>query len=158
MYVFRRPPDYLSRRKLTVLLQSAFEGVYSRGEYAALPSDDANLTTTYTASDRDDVASDNGVRVAQTAQDAYFAIHEYKDYVGSSQYVNITCNLQSDLAPSVSTVYLAAYNYILTTWVVLASESTESADTDFNLQSIDFDCTNYKSSGWMCCRVYQENA
>jgi len=65
--------------------------------------------------------------------------------------------LQSDYAPSESTVYLQIYNYNSTTWETIDSDNGEDADTDFELTAPIADLTNYKDNGIMTCRIYQEN-
>jgi len=127
---------------------------YTRGNYASLPTDDANLETEYTSGDNDDVATNNAVRVAQAA-DGEYAIHQFKDNVGNPGSINFLCNLQSDLASSTSDVVLQIYNYDTTAWETLDTESGEGAGSDFDLTGNVPDMTDYLSSEWCCCRVYQ---
>ena len=102
-----------------------------------------------------DVATDNGVRVAQTASGKY-AIHQFKDYIGGYATVNLTWNGQSDYAPSSSTVALQIYNYNTTSWETVATNSVASVDTDFDLTANIADTTNYVTGGgYITCRVYQ---
>ena len=105
-----------------------------------------------------DVDTNNGVRVGQTAEDTNFTIHQFKDYVGDNTSCTVAADLQSDYAPSISTVYLQVYNYNSTTWETIDSDNAANADTDFELTSNIADLTNYKQNGIMTCRTYQENA
>jgi len=127
------------------------------GEYGSLPADDTDLTTDYTEQNYIDTDTNNEVRVGQTADDSNFTIHQFKDYVGSESSCTLYADLQSDYAPSISTVYLEIYNYDTTLWEPVDSESLEDADTDFVLTADIPDLTNYKSDGIMTCRIYQEN-
>ena len=82
---------------------------YTRGNYAALPTNDNDLTTTYTAHDVTDVATNNNIRVTQFAQGQY-AIHQYKNFVGAKIQVILTWEGQTDFSPVSSTVFLQIYN------------------------------------------------
>lgn len=119
-----------------------------------MPSDDTDLTTTYSTQDLSDVASDDSVRVAQSASVGNYAIHQFKDYATGSQ-ADITWNGQSTIAPSVSKVYLQIYNHITTTWNTLASNSIANADEDFNLIANAVSLDDYQEDGIVSCRVYQ---
>jgi len=128
--------------------------IYTSGNYASLPTDDADLETSYSYSDEDDVTTDNGVRVAQTA-DGEYAIHQFKNEVGTASSITFNCNLQSDLSTVTQPMVLQIYNYNSTTWETLDTENTVGANTDFTLTGNIPDMTNYVSSGWCTCRVYQ---
>lgn len=95
------------------------------------------------------------VRVGQTATDE-FAIHQFKDYVGTAVSVNLEWEGQSDLAPTSSTIYLQIYNYDTPEWETVDSDNTTAADTDFSLSGNIADLTNYKDNNTITCRVYQE--
>ena len=124
---------------------------------AALPADDADLENAFTPDDYDDVALDDGTRVAQTATDEYSAFL-FKDKHTEDAAINVTWNGQSDLAPSVSTVYLQIYNRITPTWETLDSDDTTAADTDFDLEGqVVANLDQYFDGDfWISCRVYQE--
>ena len=127
---------------------------YSRGNYASLPSGVTDLETNYDATDVTNVATDNDAdRVGQLASGEY-AIHQFKQTVTGTS-VDITWNGQSDLAPSTSPVVLQVYKVSVPGWETLETNSAAAADTDFTLQRLSFDPTNYLSSGVMTCRVYQ---
>jgi len=127
------------------------------GEYAVLPADNTDLETAYTELNYLAVDVDDGERVGQTAEDTMFTIHQFKDYVGSETSCTITADLQSDYAPSTSTVYLQIYDYILTEWETIDSDGVTGADTDFELRAEIADLTDYVDGGIMTCRIYQEN-
>ena len=97
------------------------------------------------------------MRVEQTADDSKYAVHQFKNYVGSSSSCTITADLQSDYAPSASTIYLQIYNYNTTSWGTIDSELAEGADTDFVLTANIPDLTDYTDNNVMTCRIYQEN-
>jgi hypothetical protein len=130
-----------------------YEG-YTRGDYSALPSDDTDLETNYSSQDYIDVDAKDTVRVTQQATDEY-AIHQFKDFI-SGNSVTVSCNLQSDIACSQSTIYLQIYNRDLSTWETMDSDSTTSANTDLDLEGTKTDLTDYKDAqGLISCRVYQ---
>ena len=104
-----------------------------------------------------DVDTNNAVRVGQTAENTNFTIHQFKDYVGDNTSCTVTADLQSDYAPSTSTVYLQVYDYDGTIWETIDSDAAANADTDFELTANIADLTNYKQNGIMTCRIYQEN-
>jgi len=128
---------------------------YTRGDYAALPGDDADLETPYIPQDYTDVSTDNGVRVAQTATDEY-AIHEFKNYVGSETGCTVLWNGQTNNPPAINTVYLQIYNQDTDEWETIDTDNTTAASTDFNLTADIADLTDYKNGSLVIsCRVYQ---
>jgi len=121
-----------------------------------LPGNDNDLETNYSAQDVTDVSSNNQVRVGQTAAGSEYAIHEYKDFVGSNNSCTLTWEGQTSVDPSSSTVYLQIYNRTTTTWFTVDSYNTSTVDTDFSLSGTVSDLTNYKNaSNVISCRVYQ---
>lgn len=119
-------------------------------------TDDTNLETDYTDDEVTDVESSDDVRVAQTATEEYM-IHQFKDDIGAKTACRLTWEGQSTLAPSSSTVYLQIYNRTNTTWDTVASNDSESADTDFTMIANISSLVNYKdASDIIACRVYQE--
>ncbi len=130
---------------------------YSRGDYAALPSDDTDLETAYSVGDYTDVDTKNDVRVAQTAGAYEYAIHQFKDFVGGNTSCDLEWEGRSNYAPSDSTVVLQIYNQNSTTWENVDTDSVTAADTDFILSGNIADLTNYKTAGnTISCRVYQQ--
>lgn len=129
--------------------------VYTRGNYTVLPTDNADLETSYSGQDYIDVEDDDAVRVSQQADVGDYAVHQFKDIiVGDS--ATFHCNLQSNLAPSVSTVYLQIYNHNTPGWETIDSDGASPANTDFDLQALVADLTNYKDGNEVTCRVYQQ--
>ena len=130
---------------------------YTRGDEVALPTDDTDLETAYSAQDYLDVDAKDDVRVAQTATSQY-AIHQFKDYVGAANTCILEWEGQSSLAPSSSVVTLQIYNRNTTSWETVDSDNSSAADTDFILTSSIADLTDYKDgSGVISCRVWQLN-
>lgn len=129
---------------------------YSRGSYATLPTDDADLETVYSSQDETDVGTDDETRVTQTSGSGLYAIHQYKNYIGSLSAVTITWNGQSDLAPASNAVYLQVYNYNTPGWEAGDSNSLADADTDFNLTTDINDTANYINGGIITWRIYQQ--
>lgn len=128
---------------------------YTRYHYAALPGNDTDLTTTYSAQDITDVSTDDGTRVSQLATGEY-AIHQYKDYATPYNYAVFLWNGQTNIPCSTSTVYLQIYNRNTTTWDTIDSDSTTGANTDFDLTATVSSLTNYKDgNSVVACRVYQ---
>lgn len=98
---------------------------------------------------------DDATRVPQSASDEY-AIHQFKNYVGDVNAVTLYCDCQTDLAPSISTVYLQIYNINTLIWDTVDSDNTSNADTDFVLTAIVIPLTDYKdASSTITCRVWQ---
>jgi len=130
---------------------------YTRGDEAALPSDDTNLETDYSGGDITDVATKNDVRVSQSATSEY-AIHQFKDYVGTEGAASLEWEGQTNCHPSLSTVYLQVYNTDTPEWETVDSDNSSAVNTDFTLSGNIADLTNYKDGrGVMSCRVYQED-
>ena len=128
---------------------------YSRGDYAVLPSDDANLETAYAAQDYLDVDTSDDTRVGQTASGEY-AIHEFKDYVGDLASATLHWEGQTNQACSISPVVLEIYNQNTATWDNVYTDDTSPADADFVIEQNIPDLTNYKTgSKTISCRVYQ---
>jgi len=114
------------------------------------------LETAYSVQDYIDVSTKNDIRVDQTSTDEY-AIHQFRNYIGTSPFTDIKSIGQTSLAPSESTVYLQIYNRNTPAWETVDSDNTTAAaDTDFSLIAHIADLTNYKNaSDVISCRVYQ---
>jgi hypothetical protein len=129
---------------------------YTRGDYVTLPTNSSDLETQYSASDVTNVSTKDNVRVDQLATNQ-FAIHQFKDYVGTSRKCSLEWEGQSNQAPSSSTVYLQIYNVSSATWEAVDNDSTTGASTDFILEGTISDLTDYRDgSNLITCRVYQE--
>ncbi len=95
------------------------------------------------------------MRVSQTAT-SQFAIHQFKDYIGSETVIDVECECQTDTAPSSSPVYLQIYNTSDGLWETIDYDDSSSANTDFILLDSILDATNYKDGSLvMTCRIYQ---
>jgi hypothetical protein len=126
----------------------------TRGNYAVLPTTDADLETPYSAQDSTDISSKNDIRVGQSGILQYM-IHEFKNYVNRSS-CSLECEIQTDLPPSASTVYLQIYNQTTNLWETIDSDSTSPASTDFVLSATVADTANYiDGTSFISCRVYQ---
>jgi len=101
------------------------------------------------------VATNDGVRVAQNAIGEY-AIHQYKDYVGTANSMTITWEGQTNCPPSLSKVYLQIFNRNTPAWETVDTDDTSSADTDFTLTASIPDLDDYKDVNTVVvCRIYQ---
>ena len=133
------------------------EILFTKGSYVSLPVDNENLSVDYTEQNVLDVASDNDTRVGQVTYGGY-ALHQFKKLVAGNK-ATIKSNVRSNIAGGDSAIFLQVYNHNLDTWETIDSDSTTGADTDFNLEAVIVDLTNYKSpSNLISCRVYQEAA
>lgn len=129
---------------------------YTRGDYASLPTNNNDLEISYSAQDYTDVSLNDTIRVGQTATGQY-AIHQFKDFVGSATSWVLIWDGQSDLAPSASKVVLQIYDVEGGIWEDVAENSTTAANTDFTLTGvISSDADHYKNvQNVITCRVYQ---
>ena len=113
------------------------------------------METNYSAQDYLDVDTKDDVRVSQSATGEY-TIHQFKDYVGDKNSCTLECELQTNLAPLLSTVLLQIFNRDTPAWQTVDTDNTSAADTDFTLTAEVADLTNYKDAGGVIvCRVYQ---
>jgi hypothetical protein len=119
----------------------------------SLPTNDDDLSTSYSAQELINVSSSNDVWVSQEATSNY-AIHQFKNFVGSYATVHLTCELQSTFAPSISPVYLQIYHQV-NGWETVATNNTAAASTDF-LLTATVTLAGYKNAqDVIACRVYQ---
>jgi hypothetical protein len=124
------------------------------GDYASLPADDTGLENNYTPQNYIDVDTSDNVRVAQTATGEY-AIHQFKNYIATNA-CSVQWEGQTDLAPTLSTVYLQIFNRDTSLWETIDSDAISAADTDFVLNADLADLTDYKdASDTISCRAYQ---
>jgi hypothetical protein len=127
---------------------------YTRGNYAALPANNNDLETAYSAQDITDVATKNDVRVSQDATGEY-AIHQYKNFTTATS-TNLEWEGQTNCACWLSPVVLQIYRVSDTTWEEIDRDDTTAADTDFTLNATIADLTNYRTAGIVTCRIYQQ--
>lgn len=120
-----------------------------------MPNNPNDLEIIYTEQEEADVATRNDVRVGQTGSLQYM-IHQFKSFVGSETRGTIEVELQSDLAPKYSAVYLQIYNRNSGAWETLTSNNTADDGIDLELHGVVADLTNYKDAqNVIVCRVYQ---
>lgn len=128
---------------------------YTRGNYASLPTDDADLETDYTSQDTVDITVIDNVFVGQVASTEY-AIHQFKDYASDADEVSITWRGKTTIAPISSTIHLQIYNRALLTWETIDTDNTTGANYPFTLGSIVHGLEDYKGDSWtISCRVWQ---
>lgn len=122
----------------------------------ALPTDNADLETNYSAQDYLDVNASDDVRVGQSGT-SQFLIHQYKDFTGGASTANLHWEGQGTQAASTSPIYLQVYNTDTTSWETIDSNNTAAANTDFELSYTLADLTNYRDAqGITTSRVWQE--
>lgn len=132
--------------------------MYSRGEYSSLPATTADLSTIYSSDEWDDINTDDTSYVAASADEDKYAIHMFKEYVGTDTKADIYWTGQSSKAPSVSRVYLQVYDSASSVWLTLDSDHHTAAGTDFTLGRAGLDISTYKDvSSILRLRVFQRN-
>jgi hypothetical protein len=116
---------------------------FSRGNYAALPSDDADLENSYTPTERGYVESDDNIYAEQSATGEYI-VHQFKDNVGANTLATFSLSAKSSQAPLISPVSLQIYNRNISAWETIAVNNIADADEKFTLYAYVGDLTNYK--------------
>jgi hypothetical protein len=130
---------------------------YSRGDLAALPTNDSGLETLFTTAGYSNVASDDDVYETQTAT-AKYSIFEFKDQADdSTDEIHVTWKGKTNIAPSSSDVILEIYNRTDSLWQQLDKDTTTGANTEFTLSGdiTDSLAEYYSGSNFVSCRVYQ---
>ena len=122
-----------------------------------MPADDTDLSVDYTGQNYTDVSTHNEVRVGQVADYTEYTIHQFRNYAGDNVTCTIVAELRSSRAPSASTVYLQIYDYNGVAWETIDFDDSHAANTDFELTAHMSALANYKDSGVITCRIYQEN-
>ena len=141
----------------SLTLQTPLDENYSRKAAAALPSDDANLSTLFGATGYTNVDTENSVFEDQAATDQY-AIFLFKNRGASiSDNINVSWIGKSTIAPSTSAAVLQIYNRTSGLWETLATNNTAAANTPFTLtgSKVSSLSSYYDGSLWVSCRVYQ---
>ena len=114
-----------------------------------------DLENNYSAQDYLDVDTKNDVRVGQSAT-AQYAIHQFKDYVGTATNCSLEWEGQTNCPPVLSPVLLQIFNRNTPAWETKDTDNTSAQDTDFTLTASIADLTNYKDvGGVIVCRVCQ---
>jgi len=131
--------------------------VYSRGNYAVLPSDDSDLENIFIPAEYDQVAVDDGDRVVQEATGEY-SVFLFRDRHSSQEDIKRTWNGQSDRSAGDSIIYLQIFNRNTELWETIDSDNISPAGTDFNLEmNITTGLDDYYDGDfWVACRIYQE--
>ena len=132
--------------------------VYSKGDYASLPTDDSNLETEFSCPEYPVVYADDDQYVRQAATDE-FAVKQFKNkFDVDSMAIVVEWKGKMGLTTSGSTAYLQIYNYDSPGWETLDTDTTTVSGTEFILSGTQSeDVTNYyDGSNWVTCRIYQE--
>lgn len=128
---------------------------YTRGAVLALPIDDADLATPYTAEDKTKVETDDSIMVAASAESG-FALHLFKDHVIITPGCSFTWTGRSNIDASVSSVFLQIYNRQSGAWETLDSDTTTVAGSKLSFYAAVIDLSVYKDeNSVVACRVYQ---
>jgi hypothetical protein len=133
---------------------------YTKEANVALPGNDDDLSTQYSAPEVAKVAVIDLDRVPQSANVDSYAIHQFKDFIGGAlNNGTLTCVVQTNCPPSSSTVYLQIYNRVSVGWDPVDSDNSSNPDEDFTLTGFIEDFSNYKDGNTVIsCRVYQKAA
>jgi hypothetical protein len=103
------------------------------------------------------VAASDAARVTQTAPTGEFAVHQFKNFVGTADSCALECGVRTNIAPSAATVFLQIFNRSTVAWVTVDSDNASSPGSDFILQADVANLTDYKdASSVISCRVYQQ--
>src|SRR6185295_16206573 len=138
-------------------LQTPVDENYSRQYNASLLPTDANLANLFTSTEYTDVATVDTLYATQSATDQY-SIFEFKNKGNAiTDNIVVTWIGQSNIAPTISTIYLQIYNRNSATWETVASNSTAGANSDFSLSVTKTTGLSnyYNGSLWVSFRVYQ---
>lgn len=134
-----------------------FYSIYSKGAYANLPADNAELSTIYSATEVSNVATaGDSLITSQSATDTY-SIHQYKIYAIFPE-ISVKWTGKSSLAPSSQIVKLQIWNVDTSTWVDVDTDNATNADTYFDLVMARTDITDYiDTDNCVTFRVWQHN-
>ena len=132
--------------------------IYSNEENSTLPTNDTDLTSTFSQSDYNAVAADDSNNVFQTSTNNY-NIFLFKKKHTEKNSIFLTIRLKSDRAPFYSPVYLQIYNKNSSTWETLNNNHTEKANVNFTLTgTVISNSSNYFDNNyWISYRIYQES-
>jgi hypothetical protein len=134
---------------------------YSREAVRNLVNNTNDLSIIYSESEIDDVSTENGVYVGVEATDDLFAMHQFKEYVGSANTCTVTWKGQTTCPTFLSgaRVYLCVFNLNDGAWEIIDSENAADENTQFTLTYYFDDLTNYKdASNVVSFYVRQYNA
>lgn len=106
------------------------------------------------------IEEDHEMRVGITGDVNEYLIHLFKvDHWTNKDKIRIRVNLRSTYSPAESQVVLQAWSHKTHQWENIDQESSEGADTDFNLSAVinDYQEYYYSADGVVTIRVYQHN-
>ena len=130
-------------------------GLYTKGDYATLPTNNNDLETNYTEAQEVLVSTRNQSGVGQTGTSQHI-VHQFKNFLGSKTVCEIEWEGKTTLTPVTSTIYLQVYNQDTSLWETVDSNSTWQQDINFELSKKILDTTDYKDgSNVISVRVYQ---
>jgi hypothetical protein len=154
------PGKHPARRRRTFRSRLGYAPVvtqlYTQGDLPALPGNDADLSSTFSALDISGVAADDASRVLISGTSNLVQQFKVKNSNNTDQ-INISWNGQTSIAPSSNTVYLQIYNRTTAAWETLSSNGSAAADTDFTLLGTKSSSLTdyYDSNFFVSLRVYQ---
>jgi len=132
---------------------STSSSIYSKsGSNVTLPTDDDDLINIFTSG----TTISDDVRVSQAGTD--YVIFQFKEQnTDNSKTIVINWEGQSDIAPSVSPVYIQIYNYNKSEWENVLSDWVSGVGADFNIKGrMNINSKYYDSNFYITCRVYQD--
>lgn len=109
--------------------------LYTKGPYAILPADDAELEVFFTAGDYLDVAVDDDIYVQQYGADEYVVVQWKQRHTNNIEAITGDWKGKCSIAPSGSgkAVSLQIYNKTDGVWETLGTNNTAGADVEFTL-------------------------
>ena len=135
--------------------------VYTREQNGTLPSTKTDLSTRYTTIEEGEVYLNDGRRVALSGAASAYLMHLFKKANDNRKdRIKVRIDLQTSLAPTLSTVYLQMWNGRTNAWETMDSNALKSANEDFSLYADVTDTEYYdfrESAGEVAVRVYQLN-
>jgi hypothetical protein len=117
----------------------------------------SDLVNPFNAVNYGNVSTNDGDYFIQTGSQVM--IQEYKSlHQNNTDSINFNWMGRSTVAPSVSPFYIQVYNFNSSAWQTVASQTTQPADTDFQMQvSITVNPGNYYSpTNQVIFRSYQQ--
>ena len=148
---------WINGEAYVVLTEETAVYSYSRGDYAELPTNDTDLENAFSGDEYTDVSTEDGVYVLQSSTEG-FSVFQFKNkHTNSSDTPSVRCRLKTNVAPSVSPVYLQVYNRTLGEWQTRDFNNSASADTAFDLTDTLYSGLDnyYDENYWLSYRVYQ---
>jgi len=134
--------------------------LYTRGDYAVLPTNDDDLENSFSIEEVKNVRLDDNIYTLQTA-DGEYAIFQFKNrHSNNTDPIAVTWKGKSSLAPSSNAIKLQIRDRVTGggQWVDMDTNNTASVDEEFTLEgTITTSLSNYyDANNWVSFRVYQE--